>query len=130
MKATPRRPNLRLSLSRSLKDVQILARDQTTAALAKRYAMLIDEAELLAAELDAIELTDESTAQTVARLAARIQVYTVVSDLGPKLLATLGALGMHPQARASKGEGGGVTGARTPAVDALARLRERRTKTK
>jgi phage shock protein A len=84
----------------ALKDTQFLSRDLTNVALAKRYAALMDDAAALAAELDKVETNSESMALTLKRLRAKVEAHAVVSDLGPKLLAALSALGMTPSARA------------------------------
>ncbi len=120
-----RSPRLDLALTRSLRDAQFLTRDGATVALARRYAALIEEAEQVAQELDAVRPEDEGTAAVVARLKAKVDAQQVAADLGPKLLAALAALGMSPQSRAATTKGG-VPGAGNPAGDALARLRAER----
>lgn len=106
-----------------------MTRDSAAVALAKRYAALIEGAEATARELGAVDAEDETTAQTVARLKARVEAQAVASDLGPKLLAVLAALSMTPQARAGTTKGQ-TPGAGTPAADALARLRAERSSTR
>lgn len=118
-------PSIVRALTASLRDVKILTRDGAAVALARRYAALIEDAAKTAAELDALRADDEMTAAAIARLRARVDAQQVISDLGPKLLSALAALGMSPAARAAT-KGGTASGAGTTAGDALARLREQR----
>lgn len=120
-----RSPSLSRAVTAALKDAQFLTRDGATVALVRRYATLIEDAEAVAQELADAQCDDESTAATVARLRAKVDAQTVASDLGPKLLAALAALGMTPAARASVTKGG-TPGATTPQGDALSRLRAER----
>lgn len=80
------------ALAEALKDAQLQPRDYGAVALVKRYAATID--------------ADPK----------------VLSDLGPKLLAALTALGLTPAGRGVK-EGGGTS---APVASALDELRERR----
>lgn len=104
--------SLSRAVSAAISELTLGKRDAAAAALAKRYAALIDRAEETAAELDALRPDDESTADAVRRLRARVDSQAVASDLGPKLLAALAALGATPQARAAALKGG-VTGGPT-----------------
>ena len=95
---------LRVAVDKALDDAKLPSRDIGAVALARRYATLID---------------DEPTRP-------------VISDLGPKLLATLTALGLTPAGRSAPTVRGGATGdagtrpdAATPPADALAKLRAR-----
>jgi hypothetical protein len=83
------------ALADALQEAQLQPRDLGAVALAARYAVAID--------------------QSVGDL-------KVLSDLGPKLLATLTALGLTPAGRGVK-EGGGDS---APVVSKLDELRERR----
>jgi hypothetical protein len=120
-----RSPSIARALSAALRDTQFLERDRGTVALARRYAALIEEAAAVAEELERVIPEDESTAQQLARLRSRCDAMTVASDLGPKLLAALTALGMTPAARAASTKGG-TPDVGNPAGDALARLRAAR----
>jgi hypothetical protein len=73
--------------------------DAAAAALARRYAVTIDEARELA-EAAARVPYDPDTAAQVARLRERVQAHVVMVELGPKLLAALDALHATPAARA------------------------------
>lgn len=118
----PRTPSIALALTRALRDTQPLQRDQATVALARRYAALIEEAQSIATELDRMVPEGDAQAKRIRALAAKVESQSVASDLGPKLLAALTALGMNPAGRAA-GMKGGSPGASDPAADALARLR-------
>lgn len=66
------------AVSRALRDAPLLPRDAVAVALVSRYATLLDAAR------------------------GRSDEPAVASDLGPKLLAGLAALGMTPSSRASR----------------------------
>ncbi len=120
-----RSPSITRALSGSLRDTQFLERDRGAVALARRYAALIEDAAGVAEELERLRPEDETTAAAVARLKARVDAQAVASDLGPKLLAALTALGMTPASRAANTKGG-TPDVGNPAGDALARLRAAR----
>lgn len=92
--------------------LKVAPEDAGVARLARRYAQVIDDAALVAAELQEVyadvDPDDEATFKRIAALAARVGAQAVLSDLGPKLLAALDALGATPRARkAPKGGAGG-----------------------
>ena len=89
---------LEQGVTNALQDTPMLPRDQATAALALHYAALIDDA-----------APDEE------------QAITVASDLGPKLLAALTALGMTPTSRKTQNGGTGAV----VVSDELKALRDR-----
>jgi len=108
-------------------------RDVGAVALARRYAELIDAAspaskyrEPLAQLGRAVALLDVDDATPYERALTKITdalaAHSVASDLGPKLLAALSALGLTPAAR---GDGKGGT-AGEPAANPLDELRARR----
>lgn len=77
--------------------------DAAAVKLAQRYAITIDEATNVAADLAAslAEATyDDDIAKRLYTLAKRVEAQTVLADLGPKLLAALESLGATPAARA------------------------------
>jgi hypothetical protein len=92
------------------------ARDVATVALARRYAILIDEATvaskyrdpldqlaaalrlLAAVAMDSSALVDQAE-RALSKVTDALAAHTVASDLGPKLLAALTALGLTPAAR-------------------------------
>jgi hypothetical protein len=93
----------------------ITVRDAGVVALAKRYAHLIDEAapaanygEPLRVLGLVVHTRDER--QALQRITDALSAHSVASDLGPKLLATLTALGLTPAARQAKGGEAGDTG--------------------
>lgn len=101
---------------------ELTAADAAALRLARRYGAAIDDAHQVAAELAALLPDDEDVRAQVAALAARVDAITTLDKLGPKLLASLEALGATPRARAAfkpvaKGAGGGK----------LAQLRNART---
>ena len=84
--------------------------DLGTVRLALSYARAIDTAASIAAELDTFPaIDDEDALLRLSKLAAKVHEQTVLSDLGPKLLVTLDALGATPKARAAQ-RGGVVSG--------------------
>lgn len=82
--------------------------DHGAIALAKRYAHLIDEAAPAAnygEPLRVLGLTvhTKDERQALQRITDALSAHSVASDLGPKLLTTLTALGLTPAARLAKG---------------------------
>lgn len=114
----PKLDSLEYAVSESLKDLQLSERDRSTAELARRYARLIDDAQPAAKyrqhltamhrALDMLAtlepLAAGEAAEHFAKIADALAAHSVASDLGPKLLAALTALGMTPASRsATKG---------------------------
>jgi hypothetical protein len=103
-------------------------RDDAAAALVRRYAELMDHAELLAEEAEVIwrelSLDDIDARKRLAKLEIQISAQSVASDLGPKLLATLTSLGCTLAGRGVKGREG--ASAVSPARQAHDELAERR----
>ena len=110
---------------RSVPEAERQKRDITAVALARQYADLIDQAAtpngpvaealdlLHAAALMADAGEGDRYVKAHRRIAALVSATTVASDLGPKLMAALTALGMTPAARGGTGGGGkhdGVVG--------------------
>jgi hypothetical protein len=101
------------SLSQEVNDALIWAQTQTrdkgAVALARRYAALIDAAApsaVYAEHLRGLEAAldpemDGRTARHFQRIAEALAAHSVASDLGPKLLAVLNALGMTAAGRAT-----------------------------
>lgn len=85
-------------------------RDAATAELARHYAALIDSAAPSAAlakaidHLDARIPADPASADAWRKITAALAEHSVASDLGPKLLAALDALGLTPKARQAAGK--------------------------
>jgi hypothetical protein len=98
--------------------------DRGAEQLARRYAQLLDAAAMPARHRKHVEglalalgelaevspLAAEAAREHLERVAEALSEHTVASDLGPKLLATLTALGLTPAGRGVKGgTGGGVS---------------------
>ncbi len=101
--------------------------DAAAVALVRRYAALIDDAAvaakyrrpLAALRRAAALLGDDDTAEALDKITEALAAHSVASDLGPKLLAALTALGMTAAGRNARG--GGTGG---PVVGIAARLDE------
>lgn len=77
--------------------------DAALAELARQYARTVDRAAAIAADAARIPF-DPDSAEAVEQLRKRVAAHTTMSDLGPKLLAALDALGATPKARAVVGK--------------------------
>lgn len=116
---------MRAALESALVDAPTLGRDEAAVELAKRYADLIDEAAPASKYREPLLIITEALPRdpqveaALRKIIDALGAHSVASDLGPKLLATLGALGMTVAGRAPKvGSGSG------PQVDdELAKLR-------
>lgn len=103
-------------------------RDAGTVTLARRYAELIDDATVAAKYREpleqlrrAIELLGmfelengavvDRAEKALAKVSDALAAHSVASDLGPKLLAALTALGLTPAARGAGTKEGGQDGA-------------------
>jgi hypothetical protein len=111
-------------------------RDAGAVQLAREYAGLIDNATIAAKyrphinglrlALDELAMLDplggaDKAIEALEKIADALGEHSVASDLGPKLLATLTALGLTPAGRGAKG---GQNGA--PAANPLDELKARR----
>jgi hypothetical protein len=125
-------PSILTALNASLKVAEPDTKDQAAVALAKRYALKLDESAVISravarslAKLARIEgcgdLHDELTA-----LAVRIEETHVAAVVGPKLLAALTELQLTPAARRTVTQGGGGGNAGPSALDQLRARRENR----
>jgi hypothetical protein len=119
-------------VERALNAVKIDPKDAGTAEIARHYARLIDDAAPAAkygealAWLDAVD-TNQRTEKHAILIRAALAEHSVASDLGPKLLAALTALGATPAARKDVGGGGAdVVGLPSPLQAARDAARERR----
>lgn len=110
------------ALTAALRDAQVQAQDKAAVALAKRLAALMDEAQALADALDDVEPENTAEARTLRALKARVDAHTVASDLAPKLLAALQALGMTPAARNQAAKGGATSGSADGGGNPLGKL--------
>ena len=122
------------AVSAALREADLKPEDGAAKALARRYATLIDEAaplakydEPLKALRQAVsECSDPGAARHLAKIEAALSAHSVASDLGPKLLAVLTALGMTSAGRSTKGGAGGGVGPVSPVASKLDELRVRR----
>ncbi|WKU03855.1 hypothetical protein [Micromonospora sp. HUAS LYJ1] len=118
----------------ALRVAELRPEDGAAQALARRYAALIDEAVPLAkydkplrALRQAVrECSDPGAVEHLARIEQALAAHSVASDLGPKLLAALTALGMTAAGRSTKGGAGGGVGPVSPVASKLDELRARR----
>jgi hypothetical protein len=122
-------PSIVNGVNDSIRHAQIEPRDRGTVVLAKRYAALLDEAAIPQSYAEALHhlgtlVVDEVGRRHLQRIAAALSEHSVTSDLGPKLLAALTALGCNPGARVPVK--GGNSGAPVPGgpADELAKLRD------
>lgn len=109
------------ALELALRELDGPPRDQAAVALARRYALDIDEAELVHEQvrrlLSRVEALDPDLAEQLQTLSVRVESTHVLATLGPKLNTILVDLGMTPRARQSitgKGGGGGVPPTKSP----------------
>jgi hypothetical protein len=110
------------AVEETLSQLELAPEDVGIARLAVGYARTIDQAAAIAAQAQRIPF-DPDTADEVKRLAARVSAHATMADLGPKLLATLDALGATPKARAVTAKSGGHKPAAGGTASPLARLR-------
>jgi hypothetical protein len=122
--AKPRSPSIALALTAALRSAPVGPEGKATVALARRYAALIEDAERSVQELIDLQADDEDVRDAIRRLRAKLEAQVVTSDLGPKLLAALTALGMTGAAAAAALKGGAPVAAH-PALDELRQRRAR-----
>ncbi len=120
---------IRRALLAALRAAKSDPRDEATVALAKRLASLIDEATPLSTYTESLEHLerlvrsegDADQKRAFRRVRDALGQHSVASDLGPKYLAALSALGLTPAARGVKA---GAPVAKAPTK--LDELRDRR----
>lgn len=130
---TTQGPMLR-AVAAALGKAELQPQDGGARALARRYAVLIDEAAPLAKYEEPLralrravqECSDPNAEKHLAKIEAALSAHSVASDLGPKLLAALTALGMTAAGRNTKGATGGGVGPVSPVASKLDELRARR----
>lgn len=124
----------------ALSSITVSPEDRGAVALARRYAALMDDAapaakygEALIALRGAVEFLrqlDPLAWSYLGRYMTKVEnalaAHSVASDLGPKLLATLTALGMTVTGRGVRGGAPGVVSAVESKIDELRARRERR----
>lgn len=107
------------AVEETLANVEIRPEDAGLARLALQYARTIDQAAAIAAQAAKIPF-DPDTEEELKKLRNRVSAQVTMSDLGPKLLAALDALGATPKARAANAKPGAAP---TSAGGRLAALR-------
>ena len=124
-------PSLEDHVRESLASVQILPEDQGTAALALLLAGLIDAATMASKYRRPMETIwasmgrEPDEVDAYHKIQDALAAHSVASDLGPKLLAALAALGMTPASRTNIGKGGTNAVQHSP-LDELRRARAKR----
>jgi hypothetical protein len=108
-------------VAESLEALRLAPEDAAAAALAVEYGRTVDRAAAIAAQADktlraAQAAGDEALVEQVAALRSKVAAQAAVSDLGPKMLAALDALGGTPKARAAKGAPAPAAGSRLAAL--------------
>ena len=131
--ATRRRtPSVLTALNTSLREAAPAKRDTATVALAKRYALELDDAAVVsravAKSLRKLSKIDEAAEvyEELFALATRIEEAHVAALIGPKLLAALEQLQLTPKARSVVVQGGGVGNAGPSKLDEFRTRRENR----
>lgn len=115
-------------------------RDAGASALARRYAALIDDATPTATYARhlrglraALDLSDEATeaaAEHLIKIEEALSAHSVMSDLGPKLLAALTSLGLTLAGRGGNQKGaGGDSNTKPNRLDELRSRRARKSRT-
>ena len=128
-----RTPSVLTALNTALRAQPPANADAATVALAKRYALELDDSAViskaLAKALRKLEASDGPAElyDEIYTLATRIEEVHVAALVGPKLLAALEQLQMTPKARAGVIQGGGGANAGKSALDELRDRRSRRT---
>lgn len=123
---------IRRALLEALRAATVDPRDGATVALAKRLATLLDEVAPLSTYTEPLGHLerlvqaggDAEQERAFRRVRDALGEHSVASDLGPKYLATLTALGLTPAARGVKGGGSGGSSGPTK-LDELRQRRQR-----
>jgi hypothetical protein len=123
------------ALNAALRSAPAADQDAATVALAKRYALELDDAAVVSTamtkalrQLSRTEV-DMELYEKFEALAARIEEVHVTATFGPKLLAALEQLQLTPKARSAVAAGGGAPRASSTALDQLRERRQNRAKT-
>jgi hypothetical protein len=116
----PAREPIGEAVARSLAGAGLDVLDDGAVSLAERYAALLDEAKVAATYGKAVRLVGDAVERAGAdmtitqqqqlndawdRIKGVLAEHSTVSDFGPKLLATLTALGLTPAGRQEKKSG-------------------------
>jgi len=134
--ARRRTPSILNALNSALRAAPAADQDAATVALAKRYALELDDAAVVSrAVLKALEKLrkldgmDPELHYELTALASRIEEAHVAALVGPKLLATFEQLQLTPKARAGVLQGGGVHAGGKSKLDELRARRANRAET-
>jgi len=132
-------PSVLNALNAALTSAPAADQDAATVALAKRYALELDDAAVVSVAMTKAlrqlghrvseGAVDAELFEKFETLAARIEEVHVAATVGPKLLAALTELQMTPKARNAVAAGGGAPSAGSTALDQLRERRETRAKT-
>lgn len=134
------RGTLSIAVGKALRASDVDPLDAGAAALARRYAGLIDDAvpaakygkhlramEQALAMLTVLEpLAGAQATESFEKIAEALSAHSVASDLGPKLLATLTALGLTAAGRGAVAPAKGGPASVPAVASKLDELRERR----
>lgn len=101
--AIPPSSTMAEKVAETLENLALQPEDAAVAALALKYAETLDRTAAIAAAAAKLPF-DPDTAEAVEALKKRVAAVVAVSDLGPKLLASLDALGATPKARVTAGK--------------------------
>ncbi len=117
-RAVAYRGPLARALGSALSAAATAPEDAAAVALARRYAALIDNAAVASKYREPLRYLravvtaygDEDAVKHLDKIADALAAYSVASDLGPKLLTALTALGMTTAGRNVGGAKGGESG--------------------
>ena len=128
---TARRGPMRRDVDKAAARAGLGELDAAALQLARHYATCIDDARFWAdqARLAAVELGDAPERGDERRIQAvekAVDSYRVMANLGPKLLATLAALGLTGSAKRATPATDGSAGGDDPQRAKLIALRDRR----
>lgn len=133
--ARRRTPSILTALNASLKAAPPAKADEAVVALAKRYALELDDSAAVSRQvLKSLEKLrkqdiDQELLYELSQLASRIEEVHVAGIIGPKFQSALAELGLTPAARKAVAAGGGGNAGNKPSskLDELRERRERRT---
>lgn len=120
-----------IELDAALAHLMIEDRDKAAVQLARQYAELIDEATPASKYREPLMIItqalprDPQIEAAVRKVVDALSAHSVMSDLGPKLLAVLTSLGMTPAGRKAKIGDDGEQRPKGPADDLRTKREER-----
>lgn len=108
------------AVSGTLEALELAPEDAAAAKLAETYASALDQARAVEAQADRVlrraKGEEPELVEEVRALRAKLSAQVTLSQVGPKLLDVLTALGASPKARASLPKGGPARGGALAAV--------------